>query len=122
MSVPAYQWAWTHFDDVNGHHRRYTRGRAVAALEAHGLQVQRATYAFMATFPLFAAERLYRRVRERAAGRHPGLDAGEVPPLPRVSPLVHRVLVGLCGVDRRLLRRQDLPFGSSVLVVATKPA
>jgi SAM-dependent methyltransferase len=121
MSVPAYQWAWTHFDDVNGHHRRYTKRRAVTALEAHGLVVQRATYAFMSTFPMFAAERVYRRLRERAAGRHPGLEAGEVPPLPQVSPLLHRVLVGLCGIDERLLRRRDLPFGSSVLVVATKP-
>jgi SAM-dependent methyltransferase len=121
MSVPAYQWAWTHFDDVNGHHRRYTRRRAVRALEARGLVVQRATYAFMSTFPMFAAERFYRRTRERAAGRHPGLEAGEVPPLPKVSPLLHRALVGLCGVDERLLARRDLPFGSSVLVVATKP-
>ncbi|MGH8965907.1 MAG: class I SAM-dependent methyltransferase, partial [Actinomycetes bacterium] len=28
ISVPAYQWAWTEFDDENGHHRRYTRPRA----------------------------------------------------------------------------------------------
>jgi SAM-dependent methyltransferase len=120
MSVPAYQWAWTHFDDLNGHHRRYTKHRAVAAVEAHGLVVERATYAFMSTFPMFAAERLYRRLRERAAGRHPGLEPGEVPPLPRVNPLVHRLLMALCSIDERLLRRRDLPFGSSVLVVATK--
>ena len=25
ISVPAYQWAWTEFDEENGHHRRYTR-------------------------------------------------------------------------------------------------
>ena len=61
MSVPAYQWAWTEFDDQNGHHRRYTRPRAVAAVEAAGLRVERATYAFSAVFPLFAAERLARR-------------------------------------------------------------
>jgi SAM-dependent methyltransferase len=120
MSVPAYQWAWTHFDDVNGHHRRYTRHRAIAAVEAQGLVVERATYAFMSTFPMFAAERLYRRTRERAAGRHPGLEPGEVPPLPQVNRLVHRLLMSLCAIDERLLPRRDLPFGSSVLVVATK--
>lgn len=121
MSVPAYRWAWTHFDDVNGHYRRYTRRRAVAAVEAHGLVVQRATYAFMSTFPMFAVERLYRRARERAAGSHPGLEPGEVPALPQVSPFVHRMLMALCAIDGRLLRKRDLPFGSSVLVVATKP-
>jgi SAM-dependent methyltransferase len=121
MSVPAYEWAWTHFDDVNGHHRRYTRHRAVAALERHGLVVQRATYAFMSTFPLFAAERLYRRLRERRRSQHPGLAPGEVPPLPEVSPLMHRLLVAFCGIDQRLLVRRDLPVGSSVLVVGMKP-
>jgi len=31
------------------------------------------------------------------------------------------VLLGLSRLDRRLLRHRDLPFGSSVLVAATKP-
>ena len=90
-------------------------------MAAQGLVVERATYAFMSTFPMFAAERLYRRLRERAAGRHPGLAPGEVPPLPHVNPLVHRLLILLCSIDARLLRKRDLPFGSSVLVAATKP-
>jgi SAM-dependent methyltransferase len=122
MSVPAYQWAWTHFDDVNGHHRRYTRARAVAAVRAHGLEVKRSTYAFMSTFPMFAVERLARRLRERAARHRPQLGAGEVPPLPQVPAAVERVLMALCRLDQVLLARHDLPFGSSVLVAATKPS
>ena len=58
MSVPAYTWAWTDFDVANGHHRRYTTGRAVAAVERAGFTVQRATYGFATVFPMFAAERL----------------------------------------------------------------
>jgi hypothetical protein len=38
-----------------------------------------------------------------------------------VSPLLERMLVGLAELDRSLLRSRDLPFGSSVLVAATKP-
>jgi SAM-dependent methyltransferase len=121
MSVPAYQWAWTHFDDVNGHHRRYTRSRAVAAVRAQGLVVQRASYAFMGTFPSFAVERLARRLGERAVGRRPSLAPGGVPPLPRVPRPVERALRALCRLDERLLPSRDLPFGSSVLVAATKP-
>ena len=121
MSVPAYQWAWTHFDDVNGHHRRYTRARAVAAVRAHGLVVERSTYAFLSTFPMFAAERLALRLRERAARSRPQLAAGEVPPLPQVPAPVERVLMALCRLDQWLLVRFDLPFGSSVLLAATKP-
>lgn len=121
LSVPAYQWAWSDFDEDNGHHRRYTRGRATAAVRAAGLDVERATYAFSAVFPFFAAERLARRARDRVWRRRPGAPA-DIVSLPEVSPLVERTLVGLTELDRRLLRAHDLPFGSSVLVAASRPA
>jgi len=120
LSFPAYQWAWTQFDDFNGHYRRYTRARAVGAVEASGLVVERATYAFMSVFPMFAAQRLWSRVRERARGAAVERGPDDLPPLPEVSPLVHRILIGLCRGDNKLLAKRDLPFGSSVLVAASK--
>ncbi len=119
LSVPAYSWAWSDFDEENGHHRRYTRPRAVAAVAKSGLIVVRATYAFAAVFPIFAAERLLRRVRGRWQGRRPKAPA-DVVDLPNVSPRAERVLMGLSGLDRKVLGSHDLPFGSSVLVVARK--
>ena len=111
VSVPAYQWAWSDHDVRAGHHRRYTRPRIVAALENAGLRVERSTYAFALVFPMFAAERLLRRVRRR-----PATDR-----LPAVSPRAERVLRRLCAAEARLLPRRDLPFGSSVLAAAIKP-
>jgi SAM-dependent methyltransferase len=120
MSVPAYEWAWTHHDVLNHHQRRYTRPRARAAVEGAGLEVLRATYAFTGTFPLFAADRLRSRLRERRLP-DPGLHEDEVAPLPEVGQSVERVLLRASALDRWLLRRRDLPFGSSVLVAARKP-
>lgn len=122
VSVPAYQWAWTRHDDDNGHHRRYTKERAVRALGAGGVTVERATYVFASTFPLFAAERLARRMKERAGLGPAPLADGEVPSLPSVPPALDKVLMGLSAVDQKLLSTRDLPFGSSVVVAATKPA
>ena len=120
ISVPAYQWAWTHFDEWNHHHRRYTRRRAVAAVEAAGLVVHRATYAFTGTFPFFAADRLRTKVKERSRPA-PRLGTDDVPPLPEVSPSIDRVLHSLSRLDGRVLTRgRNLPFGSSVLVAAEK--
>ncbi|KAB7743265.1 methyltransferase domain-containing protein [Nostocoides sp. F2B08] len=114
LSVPAYQWAWSDHDVANGHYRRYTRPRIVDAVTAAGFTVDRATYAFAAVFPMFAAERLLRRVRDR--GRTAGAaDIATVPTVPR--PL-HHALMGLCRLDERLLASRDLPFGSSVLLAA----
>lgn len=118
MSVPAYQWAWTAFDEANHHHRRYTRRRAVDAVTGAGLRVERATYAFGATFPAFAADRLRRRVSERRAGAP--VASGTEPELPQVNPLVERALLRATRVDERLLRTRDLPFGSSVVVAARR--
>ena len=120
MSVPAYQWAWTRFDEQNCHHRRYTRRRAVTAVEAHGLDVLRVSYMFAGTFPLFALNRLTTRLRERVAPPSV-VGTDEAPSLPRVGPAAERVLVGLTRVDRGVLRRWDLPFGSSVVLAARKP-
>lgn len=119
LSVPAYQWAWTDFDEENGHYRRYTRSRAVAAVEAGGLRVDRATYAFTSVFPVFVVERLARRLRGalRPRAPRPSADVVSVPSVPRVA---EAALLGLSRVDRGLLRRRDLPFGSSVFLAATK--
>ena len=119
ISVPAYQWAWSGFDEENGHHRRYTRPRAVTAVEGAGLEVLRATYAFSSMFPMFVAERGLRRARRKLRGRHP-VDAADVVSLPATSPALDRLLTSLGRLDQRLLGRMDLGFGSSVVVAAVK--
>jgi hypothetical protein len=83
-------------------------------VEAAGLTVERSTYAFTTVFPFFVAERAQRRLRERAGHKPP---AGLTP----VPTGIDRLLMRLSGVDRRMLRRWDLPFGSSVFVAALKP-
>ena len=112
LSVPAYQWAWSDHDVRAGHHRRYTRPQLVRLVEGAGMQVLRATYAFGGVFPIFLAERLRRRLSPASEG-----DTR----LPEVSPRTDRVLMGLCAMDARVLRRRDLPFGSSVFLAAVKP-
>ena len=112
LSVPAYQWAWSDHDVQAGHHRRYTRPRLTRLVESAGMEVLRATYAFGGVFPIFVAERVRRRLRPAQEG-----DTR----LPQVSPRTDRVLMGLCAADARMLRRHDLPFGSSVFLAAVKP-
>jgi SAM-dependent methyltransferase len=121
VSVPAYQWAWSDHDVENGHHRRYTRRRAVAAVERAGLVVERATYGFAAVFPFFATERLLRRVGQAVRGDSMAGPA-DVVAVPDLSPTTERLLLALTRLDEKALRRRDLPFGSSVFVAAVNPA
>jgi SAM-dependent methyltransferase len=117
LSVPAYQWAWSDHDVRAGHHRRYTRKRLVRLVEEAGMSVTRSSYSFGSVFPLFVAERAARRARRgRPAGAHSSQNR-----LPSVSPRIESLLMALSRVDARLLRRRDLPFGSSVFLAAVKP-
>ena len=118
VSVPAYNWAWSDHDTVNGHHRRYTRGRLVAAVERAGFKVERATYAFAGVFPFFAAERLLRRARGRFTDSASGPE--DVVTLPRTPAMVDRAMGRLSRLDQRWLAHRDLPVGSSVLLAATR--
>lgn len=114
LAVPAYQWAWSSFDERVGHYRRYTRKRLLRALQHHGFAVQHTTYAFAATFPFFVADRLHRRLFRGA----------KVPStLPTVPLSLEALLLRLCRIEARLLRRWSMPFGSSTMAVAvnTKP-
>lgn len=112
LSVPAYQWAWSDHDVQAGHHRRYTRPQLQGLVEEAGVQVLRATYAFAGVFPLFVAERLARRGRGTVES-----DSR----LPEVPPVLDQVLTSTCRAEAHVLRRADLPFGSSVFVAAVKP-
>lgn len=115
LAVPAYQWAWSDHDVRAGHYRRYTRGRLLQAVTAAGLMPLRASYAFTSVFPFFVAERGLRRIRGSR-----GAAPSQLTPVP---PRLDRLLVSLSDGDARWLQRsRSLPFGSSVLVAATKPA
>ena len=109
LSVPAYQWMWSRFDVRAGHHRRYTRSRLRRAAQRAGLKVERATYVFASTLPFFLAVRLLTKLK--------GTGGENVQPLPSV---VERLLLAITRLDEALLRRWNLPAGSSVVMVARK--
>jgi len=111
LSVPAYQWAWSDHDVRAGHHRRYTKPQIRELVEATGLRIERSSHAFGAVFPFFLAERAGRRFLGRS-----GAETRLTP----VPGAMEKVLLGLCAMESRYLRRFDLGFGSSVLVAATK--
>lgn len=112
LMVPAYQWLFSDHDRWAGHHRRYTARRLVAAVEAAGLHVERTTYLFSFLVPAAA---LLRRTPLR---RWLGTTDEETS---SVSPVLNRLLAAAGRAERWIGRRARIPFGLSVLVVATVP-
>lgn len=104
--------------DAQGHGvRRYDRDGLAESIAAAGLAVQRATYAKSFLAPPAAALGMVQRLKPLAA------EDARSDLAPRASDrLTFPVFDRLAALeDRRILSGHDLPFGTSAVVVATKP-
>jgi SAM-dependent methyltransferase len=119
VTVPAYQFMWSVFDEMNHHHRRYRRGSLAAALRNAGLTVDRATYFNTWLLPPIVLVRLL----EKTAKAEPQSEEERRTALARwfkVGP-ANGLLEAVFASERHWLRRGDLPAGTSILAVA-RPA
>jgi SAM-dependent methyltransferase len=93
---------------------RYRRRDLIGKIERAGLVPVRATYFNFFLFPLVLA---VRRLRSWTA-RDPGAIRSDVEP---VGPGLNAVLTAVLRLEAVLVRRVNLPFGSSVVLLARKP-
>lgn len=111
ITVPACPALWTSHDDFNEHRVRYTRRTLTDLAARAGMRLDGMRYLFHWTFPVkFAVRRM-----ERWTGRASAMVS--VPPGP-----INRVLRDLSLVEYETLGRLRVPFGSSLLAVATPAA
>ena len=113
LNLPAYRWLAGEHDLAVETKRRYTRREVRALLRAAGFAPERLTYWNAALLPAVAAARALSRRRRRGAGE--ARSDVRVPPGP-----INRGLLALVRAEGRLLRRIDLPAGSSILGVARR--
>lgn len=93
---------------------RYERGELHAMVEAAGFHVERLTFTNASLFPVMFGSRWWQRRR----GLKPAEEAhGEIS-IP--SAPVNQVLAGVLRCEASLVRRIDMPIGSSLLLLAQK--
>jgi len=122
VTVPAFMWLWSHNDDINAHVRRYTAGELRGKLQRVGFRIRRMTYNNFFVFPLAAALILLRRrsgIKPELASHHLSEDEYQVEMEP-VSPPVNAALTVVGWVEAQLLRRINLPVGTSLIAIAEK--
>ena len=108
LNLPAYGWMLSAHDRRVHNARRFNRAEAYAALTAAGFRVTRASYWNTLLFPLIAL----RRVLGRDAASS---DVQEYPPL------LDRLFSAALALERRVIGAGlDLPFGASLMMIATK--
>jgi ubiquinone/menaquinone biosynthesis C-methylase UbiE len=113
LTVPAYPWLWSSHDEILGHFRRYTRRALAARLREADFRPQLLTYAVGLVLPAILAVRGAERLRHKAT--RPGQTGLIELPTP-----ANRALIGVLNLERRLIPRTGLPWGSSLVAVARK--
>jgi SAM-dependent methyltransferase len=110
VTVPAYQWLWSGHDEINHHHRRYTRSSLQRVAEQAGWEQVRTTYFNSLLLPVAILLRLLDRVNTKTT--ESSLDLW-VPPAP-LNWLLERPL----ALEASLIARGGrIPGGLSLLAV-----
>ena len=105
-TVPAYQSLWSEHDVALLHYRRYTDDELAELLRAGGFEVELLTYVFAWLLPpMLLTRRLLRRS---------GLGTSWT--------AVDRAVLVPTSIERTIIRRGRIPFGTTVLCVARKGA
>ncbi|MHB8242449.1 MAG: class I SAM-dependent methyltransferase [Solirubrobacteraceae bacterium] len=110
VTVPAYQWLWSGHDEINHHHRRYTRRSLQRVAEQAGWQQARTTYFNSLLLPVAIVLRVLDRINTKTT--ESSLDLW-IPPEP-----LNWVLERPLALEAALIKRGGrIPAGLSLLAV-----
>lgn len=110
ITVPAYMFLWSKFDELNEHKRRYTLTELNDKLVQAGFTVEKISYFNTLLFPVVFIVRMLNNVLKR--------DGSSDVDMPS-SPL-NLILMKIFGIEKYLLKFLNLPFGVSILAVVRK--
>jgi SAM-dependent methyltransferase len=116
VSVPQYQWMWSHMDDLDQHKRRYSRRELHTKLRENGFDIIFKSSFVFSLFPLMAASRLLKK-NEKFKERTFEEKLSEL----KLSKTTNTILESILRIDELLLKAGiSLPFGGSLIAVAIK--
>lgn len=118
VNVSAMALLWGDHSIFSHEVRRYSRERLRRVLKSAGFELRRLTYTNATLVPVLLPIRFLQRRRGLVASDQDEAGAREisVPPAP-----VNAVMSAVLGLEARLVRFVNLPFGSSLLCLARKP-
>jgi SAM-dependent methyltransferase len=110
VTVPAYQWLWSGHDEINHHHRRYSRPTLLAAAHAAGWQVERTAHFNSLLLPIAILLRALERFKPSTTKS--SLDLW-IPPAPLNWALCQPLNLEAAAIGRGI----PIPAGLSLLAV-----
>ncbi|MBW5399467.1 methyltransferase domain-containing protein, partial [Brachyspira pilosicoli] len=105
ITVPACKWLFSKVDIACHHYRRYSSRTLREVLEYNGLEIKKLSYMNFFLFPIFAAVRIKEKIFDVK-----NFSYG-------TSRLANTILYHVFGSEKALLKKVNLPFGSSLLAI-----
>ncbi|OGM21887.1 hypothetical protein A2714_04155 [Candidatus Woesebacteria bacterium RIFCSPHIGHO2_01_FULL_38_9] len=111
INVPAFNWLWSQWDEVLQHKRRYTRKMLEKALSENGFKIVKISY----WLPyLIIPVILIRFVKSKIFKTNYPSD------FKLSSPIINWFFQKISYIERQIVARYYIPFGTSLICVAVK--
>lgn len=119
VTVPAFEFLWSPWDDIEKHKRRYTAGSLARALEAAGFAAQRLTFFFAPLFFAALGVKALRAARDRVLGPPPPPDISNLAEFRELGRM-NDVVRGVLALETPFVTRRSVPVGTSLLAIARR--
>lgn len=120
LTVPACKAIWSAMDDYAGHKRRYSRRDLNKKLEAAGFNVVKNSYFMMLLFPAIALSRMVVKWKNVPGEHRDKMMRSKARDELSIPPLLNSLFSRIFAMEIPLIRRMNLPIGSSLIAVAIK--
>lgn len=111
ITVPAFNWLWSRWDEVLHHKRRYTKQSLERLLKKNHFLVKKISYRYMY---LVLPALLVRTIKARLFKKHYPSDFQLSPPV------LNYILLKIADLERHLFDIASLPIGTSLVCIAQK--
>ncbi|MEK6812708.1 MAG: class I SAM-dependent methyltransferase [Nanoarchaeota archaeon] len=104
ITVPALEFLWGKDDDLVHHQRRYTKKQLKQLLSASGFKIEFLNYWDILMFPAVVIYKLLNKSQTVA----------------ELTPLANKLAYAILKADTKLIQHIPVPFGVSLVAIATK--
>ena len=109
-TVPAYEWMWSHHDEVHMHYRRYNKKRFNDLLKNAGFKIEYSTYFNTFLFLPAFIKRLLDKIKNEKSEK----------PIDEVPDSLNKLFLRIFSSEKQFLKNISFPFGLSLLTIAKK--